>query len=121
MSLEFRLLTYWSFRPNFGLLWLRSAYRGDFAVPHARTAIKHHRAFSIVGTSACNSLPSEVRRLPRDLSSFFYKLLNTFIFALAWAESSYLEVALCKFHRQIWRGQKYMHAIQTLHANITCK
>ena len=30
---------------------LRSASRGDFVVPHARTAIKQHRAFSIVGPS----------------------------------------------------------------------
>src|SRR6218665_1733254 len=30
---------------------LRSASRGDFVVPHARTAIKEQRAFSIVGPS----------------------------------------------------------------------
>src|SRR6218665_2424189 len=30
---------------------LCSASRGDFVVPHARTAIKQHRAFSIVGPS----------------------------------------------------------------------
>src|SRR6218665_2733443 len=42
---------------------LRSASRGDFVVPHARTAIKQHRAFSIVGPSAWNSLPSEIRSL----------------------------------------------------------
>src|SRR6218665_1669885 len=56
-------------------------------------------AFSIVGPSVWNSLPSEIRSLPRDLSSSFYKLLKTFIFARAWALSSYLEVALYKFHR----------------------
>src|SRR6218665_2882873 len=33
---------------------LRSASRGDFVVPHARTAIKQHKAFSIEGPSACN-------------------------------------------------------------------
>src|SRR6218665_99182 len=81
---------------------LRSASRGDFVVPHARTAIKQHRAFSIVGPSVWNSLPSEIRSLPQDLSSSFYKLLKTFIFARAWVGaplSSYLEVALYKFHR----------------------
>ena len=64
---------------------LRSASRGDFVVPHARTAIKQHtcRAFSIVGPSVWNSLPSEIRSLPRNLSSSFYKLLKTFIFARA--------------------------------------
>src|SRR6218665_1201588 len=43
-----------------------------------RTAIKQHKAFSIVGPSVWNSLPSEIRSLPRDLSSSFYKLLKTF-------------------------------------------
>src|SRR6218665_858808 len=33
---------------------LRSASRGDFVVPHARTAIKQHKAFSIVGPSVWN-------------------------------------------------------------------
>src|SRR6218665_1311453 len=64
---------------------LRSASRGDFLVPRARTAIKQHRAFSIVGPSAWNSLPSQLRSLPRDLSSSFCKLFKTFIFARAWA------------------------------------
>ena len=67
---------------------LRSASRGDFEVPHIRTAIKQLRAFSIVGPSTWNSLPSEIRSLPRDLSSSFYKLLKTFIFAEAWAGSA---------------------------------
>src|SRR6218665_3807685 len=67
---------------------LRSASRGDFVVPHARTAIKQHRAFAIVGPSLWNSLPPEIRSLPRDLSSSFYKLLKTFIFARAWAGSA---------------------------------
>src|SRR6218665_3031774 len=40
---------------------LRSASRGDFVVSHARTAIKQHMAFSIVGPSVWNSLPSEIR------------------------------------------------------------
>ena len=64
---------------------LRSASRGDFVVPHARTAIKQHRAFSIVSPFAWNSVPSELRSLPQDLSSSFYKLLKTFIFTRAWA------------------------------------
>jgi len=67
---------------------LRSAFRGDFVVHHARTASKQHKAFSIVGPSAWNSLPSEIRSVPRDLSSSFYKLLKTFIFAYAWAGSA---------------------------------
>src|SRR6218665_24058 len=33
---------------------LRCASSGDFVAPHARMAIKQHRAFSIVGPSAWN-------------------------------------------------------------------
>src|SRR6218665_1034651 len=71
-----------------GRQYLRFASRGDFVVTHARTAIKQHRAFSIVGPSLWNSLPPEICSLPRDLSSLFYKLLKTFIFARAWAGSA---------------------------------
>jgi|SRR6218665_981898 len=35
-----------------------------------------------------NSLPTEIRSLPRDLSSSFYKLFKNFIFARAWAGSA---------------------------------
>src|SRR6218665_311758 len=92
VSLTLGLLTYWNFLI---LTWsctgrqsLRSASRGDFVVPHARTAIKQHRAFSIVGSSAWNSLASEIRSLPRDLSSSFYQLLKTFIFTRGWCVSA---------------------------------
>jgi len=37
-----------------------------------------------LGPSAWKSLPSELCSLPQDLSSSFYKLLKTFIFARAW-------------------------------------
>ena len=76
---------------------LRSASRFDFVVPHARTAIKQHEAFSIVGLSVWNSLRSEIRSLPWDLSSSFYKLLKLLFSpgpGLAAHLSSYLEVAL---------------------------
>src|SRR6218665_2833006 len=56
---------------SYGEQSLRSASRGDFVVPHARTAIKQHRAFSIVGPTAWNGLPFQLRSLPRDLSSYF--------------------------------------------------
>src|SRR6218665_2542957 len=81
-----------TFYPDFVLHWLNNFFALPpeviFVVPHARTAIKQHRAFSIVGRSVWNSLPSEIRSLPRDLSSSFYKLLKTFIFARAWAGSA---------------------------------
>jgi len=38
--------------------------------------------------SLWNSLSPEIRSLPRDLSTSFYKLLKTFIFARAWAGSA---------------------------------
>src|SRR6218665_1663235 len=63
---------------------LRSDTKGDFLGPCARTAIRQKRAFSIVGPSVWNDLPSELRSLPRDLSSSFYKLLKTLLFGLGW-------------------------------------
>ena len=67
---------------------LRSASRGEFVKPHARTAIRQHWAFSIVGPSAWNSLQSELCSLPRDFSSSLYKLLKTFAFTRAWIGSA---------------------------------
>src|SRR6218665_1554599 len=67
---------------------LRSASRVDFVIPHARKAIKQHRSFS-----AWNSLPSELRSLPRDLFSSFFKLLKTFIFPWAWRTSEQLPLS----------------------------
>src|SRR6218665_1923831 len=67
---------------------LRSASKGGFLVPRARTATRQKRAFSIVGPSVWNDLPSELRSLRRDLSSSFYKLLKTLLFGRAWAGSA---------------------------------
>src|SRR6218665_2413793 len=76
---------------------LRSASKGDFVVPRAHTATRQKRAFSIVGPSVWNGLPSDIRSLPRDLSSSSYKLLKTLLFGRACAGGSYLEGALFKF------------------------
>src|SRR6218665_2767933 len=67
---------------------LRSASKGDFLVPSARTATRQKRAFSIVGPSVWNGLPSALRSLPRDLSSSFYKLLKTLLYGRACAGSA---------------------------------
>src|SRR6218665_2889229 len=67
---------------------LRSSSKGNFLVPRARTANRQKRAFSIVGPSVWNGLPSELRSLPRDRSSSFYKLLKTLLFGRAWAGST---------------------------------
>src|SRR6218665_3075957 len=42
---------------------LRSAARDEFLVPRARLPIMHRRAFSVVGPSAWNDLPFELRSL----------------------------------------------------------
>ena len=73
--------------PDFSLLWytifhLCLSSRGDFEVPQARMAMRQYRAFSTVGPSAWNSLPSELRPLTRDLFTSFYKHLKTFLYAL---------------------------------------
>src|SRR6218665_3331159 len=67
---------------------LRLASKGDFVVPRARTATRQKRAFSNVGPSVWNGLRSELRSLPRELSSSFYKLLKTLLFGRAWAGSA---------------------------------
>ena len=55
-------------------------------VPLVRHATRQNRAFSIVSPSSWNSLPSDLRSLPRDLS--FHKLLKTFLFGQAWVGSA---------------------------------
>src|SRR6218665_163015 len=67
---------------------LRSASKGDFLVPRVRTATRQKRAFLIVGPSVWNGLPSELRSLPRDLSTSFYNLLKTLLFDRAWSGSA---------------------------------
>jgi len=105
---------------DFGLLWSPIYPIGTqrwLVVPLARTAIKQRRAFSTVGHSAWNSLPSELISLPRDLSSSFYKFLKTFIFARACAVtplSSYLEVALHKLSGDIAKIHRENRSLGTL-------
>src|SRR6218665_2400326 len=57
---------------------LRSASRGNFAVPHALTVTKVTK-FLHCRSSVSYSLPSDLRSLPRDLFIVFLdKLLKTF-------------------------------------------
>jgi len=46
-----------------------------------------HTVMKMVGGCTAD-LPSELRSLPRDLSSSFYKLLKTLLFGRAWAGSA---------------------------------
>ena len=59
---------------------LRSASSGELLVPRARTSTCQRRAFSVVGPSIWNGLPLEIRLLPRDNSSTFYRLLKTYLY-----------------------------------------
>ena len=67
---------------------LRSASRGDFMVPYARTATRQHKAFSVTGPSVWNDLLSNLRSQPRNMSGTFYSLLKTFLFDRAWVGSA---------------------------------
>src|SRR6218665_3365337 len=67
---------------------LRSATRGEFLVPRARLAIMQRRAFSIVGPSAWNDLPFELRSVLMAHPSKFYISLKSF-FVRGWAGSAY--------------------------------
>src|SRR6218665_1113181 len=67
---------------------LRSASKGTFWCQVLALPPNRKGAFSIVGPSVWNGLPSELRSLPRDLSSSFYKLLKTLLYGRAWAGSA---------------------------------
>ena len=97
-SLQFYVLCH-LFPPTIECQYSLCRRKHDFVLPQkddknvnhigcCRVAYSIDRAFSIVGPSVWNSLPSEICSLPRDLSSLFYKLLKTFIFARAWAGSA---------------------------------
>src|SRR6218665_2331865 len=55
----------------------RSAARGEFLIPRARLAIMQRRAFSVVGPSAWNDLPFELRSLLMAHPSKFYISLKS--------------------------------------------
>src|SRR6218665_1784958 len=59
---------------------LRSAARGELLVPRARLAIMQRRDFSVVGPSAWNDLPVELRSLLMTSPSKFYISLKSFFF-----------------------------------------
>ena len=67
---------------------LRSASRGDFMVPYARTAARQNRVFSVTEPSVWNGLPYNLRSYPRNMSGTFYRLLKTFLFDWAWVGSA---------------------------------
>src|SRR6218665_354226 len=64
---------------------LRSAARGELLVPQARLAIMQQRAFLVVGPSAWNDLPVELRSLLMTSPTKFYISLKSFFFGHDWA------------------------------------
>ena len=93
------VLIFWSSLPYFGLLWSPiSPLRIQGGLCGA--ACSHcHQTFSIVGPSVWNDLPSDLRSLPRDLSSSFInssRLSSLAGSGLGAPLSSYLERALYK-------------------------
>src|SRR6218665_947218 len=60
----------------------------EILVPRARLAIIQRRAFSVVGPSAWNDLPFELRSLLTAHPSKFYISLKSFFFVCDWAGSA---------------------------------
>jgi hypothetical protein len=59
---------------------LRSSARGDIRIPFARTATMQKRAFSVVGPTVWNDIPSTIRSLPSVSFCSFSRQLKTFLF-----------------------------------------
>ena len=77
-----------------------SSARGEHLVPRAPSALKLHRAFSVIGPSTWNELPLIQRLLPRNNVSSFCKPLKTFSLTVAGLRaplSRFLEGTLYKY------------------------
>ena len=67
---------------------LGSAAKGELSVPRAHLATVQRRAFSVVGPSALNDLPVELRSLLMTHPSKFYISLKFFFFGRDWDGSA---------------------------------
>ena len=67
---------------------LHSAERGEPLIPQAHLVIVQRMAFSVVGPSAWNDLPFELRSLLMAHPSKFYISLKAFFFVRDWAGSA---------------------------------
>src|SRR6218665_129045 len=67
----------------------RSTVSGQLMLLRATTATRQRRAFSIVGSSTWNGLPLEVRLLPKNNESVFYRLLKTDLYRRGWAGGAF--------------------------------
>src|SRR6218665_1145872 len=59
---------------------LRSSSGGKLLVPHVNTSTMQCRTLSVVAPSIWNSLPSQIRLLPKSYTPLLYKLLKTDLF-----------------------------------------
>src|SRR6218665_1598234 len=57
-------------------------------VPRVNTSTMQRRAFSVVAPSIWNSLPSQIRLLPKSYTPLLYKLLKTDFFHRGWTGSA---------------------------------
>ena len=62
----------------------RSSLAGQLLVPHATTATRQRRAFSVVGPSTWNELPLEILIMPKINESAFCRLLKTGLYRCGW-------------------------------------
>src|SRR6218665_1349434 len=67
---------------------LRSSSGGKLLVPRVNTSTMQRRAFSVVASSVWNSLPSQIRFLPKSYTPLIYKLLKTDVFHRGWTGSA---------------------------------
>jgi len=67
---------------------LRSSSGGKLLVPRVDTSTMQRRAFSVAALSIWNSLPSQIRLLPKSYTLLLYKLLKTDLFHRGWTGST---------------------------------
>ena len=80
-----------NFYPDFDMLWSPISPLGLQEGLSGATGSHCHqteKGFLDCGSLCLDDLPSELRFLPRDHSSSFYKLLKTLLFGRAWAGSA---------------------------------
>src|SRR6218665_672587 len=67
---------------------LRSSSGGKLLVPRVNNSTMQRRAFSVVAPSIWNSLPLQIRLLPKSYTLLLYKLLKTDLFHRGWPGSA---------------------------------
>src|SRR6218665_3683318 len=67
---------------------LRSSSGAKLLVPRVNTSTMQRRAFSVVTPAIWNSLPSQIRLLPKSYTPLLYKLLKTDLFHRGWTGSA---------------------------------